>query len=134
MQEIIPGLFLGDVQDGMRPFDGFIFDVVEDPRHYLVISYVHRENTGWIPILLVVNGQIIASRYQLDVAADNIESAMQSHGKVLVHCNAGIERSPLTVAWFLYRKRGLSIDEAYALIISKRPQVQRRDYWLEASP
>jgi Dual specificity phosphatase, catalytic domain len=51
-------------------------------------------------------------------------------GSVLVHCVAGRERSPLVVATWLCERRGLTLDEAYRLIISKRPIVEGRASWL----
>ena len=61
---------------------------------------------------------------------------------VLVHCGAGIERSPLAVAWYLsenvaaswYQSNGLdpifTLEQAYKFIVLKRPQVQDRRHWI----
>jgi protein-tyrosine phosphatase len=51
-----------------------------------------------------------------------IEMAVQSGGKVLVHCHAGISRSPGIVCGYLMR-HGFSWDEALQLIRRNRPQV-----------
>lgn len=128
MDEIIPGLFIGDINDARKPFDGFVFNVLEGP----VQSPDSRH--GWIPIVQGGMGEVRVRTKDLDIAADNIESALRSHGRVLVHCAGGIERSPLTVAWFLYRKRGMTFDTAYTLVTRKHPQTQRRDVWLERRP
>ena len=128
MDEVIPGLFIGDIEDSRRSFDGFVFNMLEGPvqnpdsRH------------GWIPIIRSGPGEVRIRWKDLDIAAENIESALRTHGRVLVHCAGGIERSPLTVAWFLYRKRGMTWEEAYSLVTTKRPQAQRRDAWLERRP
>jgi hypothetical protein len=50
---------------------------------------------------------------------------------VLVHCLAGRERSPLVVATWLCERNGMTLGEAYKLIMSKRPIVEKRDFWLE---
>ncbi|KAG2441137.1 hypothetical protein HXX76_003989 [Chlamydomonas incerta] len=42
-------------------------------------------------------------------------------GRVLVHCQAGMSRSPAILAGWLMRSRGLELDEAMRLIRSKRP-------------
>jgi protein-tyrosine phosphatase len=42
-------------------------------------------------------------------------------GSVLVHWLAGRERGPLAVATWLCERHGSTLDEAYGLIISKRP-------------
>jgi hypothetical protein len=54
-------------------------------------------------------------------------------GPVLVHCLAGHERSPLVVATWLCERNGLSLSAAYDLIISKRPIVEKRDFWLRTA-
>ncbi|EFJ44677.1 hypothetical protein VOLCADRAFT_82741 [Volvox carteri f. nagariensis] len=43
--------------------------------------------------------------------------------RVLVHCQAGVSRSPAVVAAWLMRSRGLSADEALRLLGSRRPAV-----------
>ncbi|KLO12976.1 phosphatases II, partial [Schizopora paradoxa] len=61
-----------------------------------------------------------------DAACDIIDAALSSHkgkGKILVHCSAGISRSPMVVAAYLMRRRGMSLREALSQIIQVRPQV-----------
>ena len=59
-----------------------------------------------------------------------IDKALAEGRRVLVHCGAGSERAPLTVAWFLNRRRAMSLEEAYTLLKRKRPIVQDRRAWL----
>lgn len=49
-----------------------------------------------------------------------IESAIDSGGKVYIHCSAGVGRAPTMAAAYLIR-RGYSIDAALDLIRSARP-------------
>jgi hypothetical protein len=51
-------------------------------------------------------------------------------GPVLVHCLAGRERSPLVLATWLCERHGLILGAAYELIISKRPIIEKREFWL----
>jgi len=55
-------------------------------------------------------------------------------GRVLVHCAAGVERSPLAVSWYLLHYRSEfkfnSLEEAFALVKSKRPNVENRLDWI----
>jgi hypothetical protein len=51
--------------------------------------------------------------------------------KVVVHCAMGIERSPLTVVWYLHKYMCLTLDEAYALVREARPVAVERRYWIE---
>jgi len=55
-------------------------------------------------------------------AVRTIDEVVKDGGKILVHCHAGISRSPsLVCAYFMYK--GHSWDEALAFVRSKRPQV-----------
>jgi len=49
--------------------------------------------------------------------------------KVVVHCAMGMERSPLTVVWYLHKYHDKTIDEAYKMVQDARPvAVDRRDW------
>ena len=114
--EIIPGLFVGDLQDAQR-FDGAIISVLPDVPEGESSDAIH------MPILL--NG--IAT---LDSTAALIDYSLDLGRRVLVHCEEGCERAPLVVAWFLKTRRGMTLDEAYALLKSRRPIVADRRRWL----
>ncbi|KAH0588622.1 hypothetical protein H2248_004447 [Termitomyces sp. 'cryptogamus'] len=61
-----------------------------------------------------------------DTACDIIDEALKSRngaGKILVHCSAGISRSPMVVAAYLIRRRNMSLREALRQIVVVRPQV-----------
>lgn len=125
MNEIIPHLFLGNINNS-AVFDGIVITVIGDfgeDKHKETLA----QNATWIPILKHLP-QEIASKDQLNACAEAIESSLDTGKDVLVHCWVGMERSPLAVAWFLHKKRGMTMDDAYNLIISKRPFVQRRDF------
>ncbi|KAL7920738.1 protein-tyrosine phosphatase-like protein [Trichoderma austrokoningii] len=54
-----------------------------------------------------------------------IEAALQSNnstGRVLVHCSAGISRSPAVVAAYLMEHHGMSLMSALGQIVRARPQ------------
>ncbi|KAF9498175.1 phosphatases II [Pleurotus eryngii] len=65
----------------------------------------------------------------VDSACDIIDSALASknpkggQGKILVHCSAGISRSPTVVAAYLMKRRGMSLKEALGRIVRVRPQI-----------
>jgi atypical dual specificity phosphatase len=52
-----------------------------------------------------------------------IDAAFQSGQTVYVHCKAGKGRSATAVLCWLVIRKGLSVAEAQALLIAKRPQV-----------
>ena len=49
---------------------------------------------------------------------------------LLVHCGAGVERSPLAVAWWLVYRFSYTFDEAYAWIKRQRPVAEDRRSWI----
>ncbi len=66
----------------------------------------------------------------MDEIAALIERLVVTQYSVVVHCGAGVERSPLAVAWWLHRRRGLNLDQAYAQIQAARPEAQDRRTWI----
>ena len=117
MDEIIENLFVGDMVDARAGFDGLTICVLEEK------PFDEPANATWIPFL----AEGIRS---LEITAEIIDRALTGGRAVLVHCGAGSERAPLAVAWFLYRQRALTLDEAYDLLKSRRPIVQDRRFWL----
>lgn len=129
MNEILPGLYLGDATDAQGIFAGELFCVLESGP----------PNPGrtrfWVPILQPRAESpfgFYAIRERLNLAAVVIEAVVKSGYELLVHCGAGAERSPLTLAWYLV-KRGFFPDltAAYIFLQSRRPQVEDRQAWLE---
>jgi protein-tyrosine phosphatase len=114
--EIIPGLFVGDLQDAQK-FAGTIISVLPDVPDSEPPESIH------MPFL--ANG--IAS---MDSTAALIEEHLKLGRRVLVHCEEGCERAPLVVAWFLKTRRAMTMDDAYALLKRQRPIVQDRRRWL----
>ena len=117
MTEIIENLFVGGLADAHSGFDGLIICVLEK------LPDDAPPNATCIPFL----AEGINS---LDMTAAVIDNALAEGRRVLVHCGAGSERAPLTVAWFLNRRRAMSLDAAYDLLKRKRPIVQDRRAWL----
>lgn len=114
--EIIPNLFLGDLQDAVV-FDGMIINLLHDVPAGEPARSIH------LPFL--ANG-----RASLDTTSALIDAALALDQRVLVHCEEGSERAPLVIAWFLKTRRGFSLDEAYTLLQDKRPIVRDRRKWL----
>ncbi len=114
--EIIANLYVGDLQDA-RKFDGIIISVLAD--------IPPGEPGRSIQMPFLANG-----RASLDSTAAVIDAALALNQRVLVHCEEGSERAPLVVAWFLNRRRGMSINDAYKLLITKRPVIRDRRKWL----
>ncbi|TFK51503.1 phosphatases II [Heliocybe sulcata] len=69
-----------------------------------------------------------------DAACTIIDEALQSKnctGSILVHCSAGISRSPMVVAAYLMKRRNMSLKAALKQILQVRPQVSPNPGFLE---
>jgi protein-tyrosine phosphatase len=128
VDQIIDGLWVGNRKDAQS---------LPDPRRSLCVLEVAKRGPTlpeqhWIPILEGWPNDCRANREALDKAADLIHAEL-AHGDFLVHCGIGVERSPLTVAWYLvkhHKEAYPDLNAAYAQIQSRRPIVQDRQKWL----
>lgn len=115
----MPRLFLGDGND-LKEFKGSVVYVRED------IPLRSRPDAHWIPFHR--DGK--ADPGKLDEAAAAINELLEKGDPVFVHCGAGTKRSPLAVAWYLHRYKGMTLDQAYDVIQEHRPIVLRMTEWL----
>jgi protein-tyrosine phosphatase len=129
--ESLPGLWVGDAESAPMAI----------ARDFAVLNVLETgaiPGESHIPILVPLSYRspadgVLAYRVRLDNAVKWIEENKSRHK--LVHCGAGMERSPLTVAWYMCRRRLVAdLDQAYVRLIKKRPVVQDRRMWLESLP
>lgn len=138
--KILDHLYLGDIHDA-RKFEGTIICVMQD-----LVEALEPEKAYWIPVIRTSGGEIdydklIAENdvvvralpHQIDVVVDMIHDYRRCYQDVLIHCMAGIERSPLVIACYLHDWEGYTWDEAYDFIKEKRPEVANRLPWLNLS-
>lgn len=62
-----------------------------------------------------------------DAACEIIDGAIaskQGTGRILVHCQAGISRSPMVVTAYLMKRKGMTLKAALGQIIHVRPQIR----------
>lgn len=65
------------------------------------------------------------------LAAGKLEEWTKGGGTVLVHCQAGISRSPTVVmAWFILYK-GYSFDDAWTTVVKAHPQSRPNRYFVK---
>lgn len=153
--EIVPGVFVGNQFSANADFPGMIICVLErkpdvEPEGSIImpiltprvaqpaiVNTFERMRSVMLNAPEVNNKPLTdweATLPQLDKIAEVIEYARDpNRGPVLVHCGGGIERSPLAVAWYLFRKCGMTFEEAYDLVKMKRPIAQDRRAWLSRS-
>jgi len=125
--EIIPNLFLGSQQDAIEfdkawGEDGTIICVLEQrPANEPFRSY-------HIPVR-TSSGHV--HEEQLTHISWFLRMLLSDKRKTLIHCAAGLERSPLAVSFFLveigFRN---DIKQAYEYIKTKRPEIYDRSDWL----
>jgi len=152
MDKIIEHLYLGSNLDIMYKeyLDHYKIDVVicvlEDPHcfhkkeddgrdwiHIPIMHYADESEGMWDSEDLGEHAEPEA----LDRVAHIINGAIRLKKNVLVHCGAGLERSPLAVAWYLRNKKHISFNDAYNIILKHRkvfiritwlPQEYRKDW------
>lgn len=121
--EIIPNLFLGSEEEAELAGRSGKFDEIIDVRYYLPgmsIDPIDRPE-----------GYGLVDPVALGAYANIIHDLLVAGKKIFVHCKAGMERSPLVVAWYLVLYEPFpDLETAYRFIIDKHPLAQRRDMWV----
>jgi hypothetical protein len=142
MNEIIPNLYLGSMLDAKHNHnDMLVLSVMWEGEPGQEHSHVKIPTTTyqmWSMDVAPKDGMQPAEGVQVDPvgmdrAADMIHAALTSNVRLLVHCAFGIERSPLTVVWYLMRHMFMNLREAYDLVLARRPEAQYRGAWLPTS-
>jgi len=121
--EILPFLFIGNQRDAANRERLTELGVT----HILnVTSHLpqHFENDGitYKRLPATDNGSQNLKQY-FSEAINFIECARKENGKVLVHCQAGVSRSPTIVAAYLLATSYQSLTEAFTTIKDRRPIV-----------
>ena len=71
--------------------------------------------------------------HRLDEIAASMRQAIEDQGRdVVVHCAMGMERSVLSVMWYLHKEAGMTLDEAYDTICAARPIAVDRRHWINS--
>jgi len=133
MDEIINNLFVGDISDTIifreyrdeRQMKVYIIDVTD----YGSNPYANCN----VPIFNMEDPEVsveTADIHQLDKIADLIEMKLIEGYKVLVHCGAGMERSPTAIIYYLYKYQNMTIDQAYGFVREKHHNMFDRRNWL----
>ena len=69
--------------------------------------------------------------HQLDEVVQLIHHHVSRGDKVVVHCQAGLSRSPAVIMAYLVRFRRLTVEEALAEVRKVRPRARPRERLLE---
>ena len=120
-----PGLFIGD-------YEGAEWALAHDA--WSVLNVLEDSDTTRYGSPYRVHRPIIARGYAqpglLNHVAGWIEAQHDLSRPTLVHCAAGLERSPLAVAWMLARRHRWPLAKAYRMVKLPRPAIDDRTAWL----
>ena len=128
MNEIIDHIFVGTLEDAVQTAstypDWIILCVLEQRPANEPACAIH------VPLLEISPDGPVINQIRLEIACDIIDNAYTNGYNILVHCQMGIERSPLTVAYWLATRQYISLDNAYKILKLQRPVVEDRRSWL----
>lgn len=115
IHEVVHNVYIGDIADVEHITE-------EEPDEYQILDVRGMVDKGNTPFQNLKNAKGLA---------DVIDFYLKKRGKkVLVHCDAGLERSPLVVVIYLYMYHNMILDEAYKYVLEKRPGAFNRREWL----
>ena len=122
---------------GSRAVPGFcaVVTVMPDKERPGILAVELTERSPQVPagvpvhLIDIADGEgwhLGADAHRLRTYLDEATAFIAEHiknGCVLVHCAAGLSRSPSVAAAYLCRYAGMSLNEAVSLIRSRRPHV-----------
>lgn len=132
MNEILKGVFVGDMSEASTAIynEMAVLSVMADGEeggsdraHHIPTTTFHLDDGE-------MGFRTTADCQKLNEAADWILEQMAQNNRVLVHCTFGMQRSPLTVAWYMMRHFNYTLDDAFLILKRKRGMVQDRRDWL----
>jgi protein-tyrosine phosphatase len=92
------------------------------------IRFVH------LPIMIYPEDEthpdIYTTESKLNKVSVEIDRALRNKNRVIVHCGAGFERSPLCIAHYIVKKFNKTYEEAYRWI-SRFRMIANRSNWIE---
>lgn len=124
INEIIPGIYLGNVKASQNPL------IIQQYKINMVVNCTKDiPFLEWIPykIRLAINDdsnptEIQAFQKNIDQVVDYIYNHLASGYSILIHCRAGIQRSASVVSAFLMKYANMNIQQSVKFIKSKRKQ------------
>eukprot|EP01105_Mastigella_eilhardi_P005909 TRINITY_DN1758_c0_g1_i2.p1 TRINITY_DN1758_c0_g1~~TRINITY_DN1758_c0_g1_i2.p1 ORF type:complete len:352 (-),score=41.85 TRINITY_DN1758_c0_g1_i2:44-1099(-) len=119
--EIVPGLYLGDVECARNRHALLQLGV----DHILTIAFYRPVWPNDFTYMVVE----VDDREEVDLSphfqgtTDFIANSLHSGGRVLVHCHAGVSRSATVVVAYLIAAHGWTAEEAQAFVKARRPRI-----------
>jgi len=119
--QVLPFLYVGNQHDAKNLVNlqsCGITRVLNVTAH--VPGYHQQEGISYKTLPAADNGQQNISQY-FDEALEFIDCARRHSANVLVHCVAGVSRSPTIAIAYIMKYLPMSMLEAYSLVKSRRP-------------
>ncbi len=122
MSEILPGLWLGDFDDSKS----HIFLRAIKATHILNCAEEFHGNLTAASLgicvkrIPMIDEEDSSSFQQITEAAQILDLWYSPSNSILVHCAAGVSRSPTVVMAWLILYRRYTYDQAYTLVVKKR--------------
>ena len=108
MDEIIRRIFVGTLKDAINTAskypDWIILCVLEQRPVAEPACAIH------VPLLEISPKGPVVNAVHLEIACAVIDNAYTNGFNILVHCQMGVERSPLTVAYWLATRSQMSLN------------------------
>jgi protein-tyrosine phosphatase len=134
--EILPGLYLGSIEAML----GFHNMPIAQRSEWRIISLLSDTDMFGVTTPLFMSKHVlfrVEDRRSQDMSgvfdkcADEITRAFARRKKVLVHCVAGISRSPSAVAAYLIKNKGMDVDAALFFIKKQRDRISPNKGFLD---
>ena len=120
LSEIIPNLFITS-RDGVE-------EAIMN-GHFIINVTPRGELDTYYDVNMGIRPYDSTNIPKLNSLSQLIKNLLDSGYKVTVHWSMGMERSGLAVAYYLNGENNMSLDEAYAHIIKRRPiALDQRDW------
>lgn len=119
---IVPYVDIGDMRDAQRMEGGY--DVVVNCTRDIQFTRGPREYSA-IRVPVDDDGNERAWHHTLvatvPAVVDHMDGWVKQRKRILVHCAAGMQRSPMVVACYLMSRYSITPDQAVNFIREKRP-------------
>ena len=112
LSEIVDGLFITS-RDGV--------DAAMMASHFIINVTQNGELDTYYDAQISIYPDDRTNIIRLKTLALLIKELLAANCPVTVHCSMGMERSVLTVAYYLHTEMDMSLDQAYAAIVERRP-------------
>ncbi|TFK72450.1 phosphatases II [Pluteus cervinus] len=129
MDEIVPKLWLGDWSasrnvEALQARDITSILCLFEGDALQPEGFIHRQ-------ILIDDHPSVDILVHLRSAIDFIQEQLDTGHGILVHCGAGISRSPTAVAAYLIYTRNMDVDEAITFIKKKRYVIEPNDGFIK---